>query len=85
MIGLPVVLDANIPTNLGTDEDMIVLARMTDQWLWESSIRTRVLPDVGSGTLTVRLQVYGYLAFSGGRYPESIATVGGTGLIAPTF
>lgn len=86
IMGLPVVLDANIKTNLGGGtEDLILVARMTDQWLWESSIRTRVLPDVGSGNLTVRLQVYGYLAFSAGRYPKAISTIGGTGLIAPTF
>lgn len=87
MLGLPVFVDANLPTNLGagTNEDVIIVGRMSDGWLFESGIRSRVLPDVLSDRLTVRLQVYGYLAFSGGRYPEAWATVTGTGLVTPTF
>ena len=53
-------------------------------WLWESTLRTRVLPDVGSGTLTTRLQVYGYAALAT-RRPKAISLVTGTGLIVPTF
>ncbi|MGH2681021.1 MAG: helix-turn-helix domain-containing protein [Actinomycetota bacterium] len=85
--GLPVFIDANIPTNLGggTNEDRIVLLRGEDHTLFESEIRTRVLPEVGSGTLTVRLQVYNYAAFTAGRYPTSVAVISGTGLVAPVF
>ena len=85
--GLPVVTDPTIPTNLGsgTNEDRIFVLKADDSILWESSIRTRVLPDVGSGNLTVRLQVYGYLAFSAERYPKGTAIVSGTGLVAPSF
>lgn len=85
--GLPVVTDPSIPTNLGvgTNEDVVHVIRSTDLILYESSIRTRVLPDVGSGTLTTRLQVYGYLAFTAGRYPKAIVEIGGAGLVPPTF
>jgi HK97 family phage major capsid protein len=87
MHGLPVVTDPNIPTNDGasTNQDVIHILRASDLLLWESSIRTRVMPEVGSGTLTTRLQVYGYLAFSAARYPKSVVEISGTGLIAPTF
>lgn len=87
MHGLPVVTDPNLPTTLGTgtNEDVILVMRASDLLLYESGIRTRVLPDVGSGTLTVRLQVYGYLAFTAGRYPKSVVEIGGAGLVAPTF
>lgn len=87
MHGLPVVTDPNIPTNDGasTNQDVIHILRASDLLLWESNIRTRVLPEVGSGTLTTRLQVYGYLAFSAARYPKSVVEISGTGLIAPTF
>ena len=87
MHGLPVVTDPSIPTNDGasTNQDVIHVLRASDLLLWESSIRTRVLPDVGSGQLTTRLQVYGYLAFSAARYPKSVVEISGTGLIAPTF
>jgi hypothetical protein len=85
--GLPVYVDPNLPTNLGsgTNEDRVLVLRASDLLLWESGIRSRVLPDVGSGTLTVRLQVYGYIAFTAERYPKSTAVIAGTGIVAPTF
>ncbi|GAA1992867.1 hypothetical protein GCM10009718_33220 [Isoptericola halotolerans] len=85
LLGLPVVLDASIPTTLGTEsnEDVILVMKADDLRLWESGIRTRVYPSVGSGTLTVRLQVYGYLAFTAGRYPQSVVELTGAGLVDP--
>lgn len=85
--GLPVVTDPSIPTTngTGTNEDVIVVMRASDCILYESSLRTRVLPEVGSGTLTVRLQVYGYLAFTAERQPKGISVVSGSGLSTPTF
>lgn len=85
--GLPVVTDPSIPTLLGagTNEDRIVVMRASDLYLWEGGIRTRVLPEIGSGNLTVRLQVYSYLAFTAERQPKSISVISGTGLTAPTF
>jgi len=87
MHGLPVVTDPNMPTALGTgtNQDVIHVLRASDLLLYESGIRTRVLPEVGSGTLTVRLQVYGYIAFTAARYPKSVVEIGGTGLVAPAF
>lgn len=87
MHGLPVVTDPNMPTTLGTgtNEDVIHVLRASDLLLWESPLKSRVLPDVGSGTLTVRLQVYGYLGFTAERYPKSVVEIGGTALAAPSF
>jgi HK97 family phage major capsid protein len=87
MHGLPVITDPSMPTTLGagTNEDVVHVLRASDVLLYESGLRSRVLPDVGSGTLTVRLQVYGYLAFTAARYPASVVEVTGTGLVAPTF
>jgi HK97 family phage major capsid protein len=87
MQGLPVVTDPSIPTNqgAGTNQDMILVMKSDDVVLYESGIRTRVLQETLSGTLTVRLQVYGYLAFSAGRYAASLARITGAGLVAPTF
>lgn len=87
MHGLPVVTDPSMPTNLGagTNEDVVHVLRASDILLYESGIRSRVLPEVGSGNLTVRLQVYGYLAFTAARYPASVVEIGGTGLVSPTF
>lgn len=87
MHGLPVVTDPNMPTLLGTgtNEDVIHVLRASDLLLWESPLKSRVLPDVGSGTLTVRLQVYGYIGFTAERYPKSVVEIGGSALAAPTF
>lgn len=85
--GLPVVTDPSIPTNqgAGTNQDMVLILKRDDVVLYESGIRTRVLQETLSGTLTVRLQVYGYLAFSAGRYASSTARLTGVGFVAPTF
>lgn len=85
--GLPVVTDPSLPTTdgTGTNEDVILIMRASDCVLYESALRTRVLPEVGSGTLTVRLQVYGYLAFTAERQPKGITKLTGSGLAAPTF
>lgn len=85
-LGLPVYVDANIPTDLGAGtEDTIIAARFDDLYLYEGPIRTRTLFETDAGTLQVRFQLYSYLAFMPHRYPKSISKIGGTGLIAPTF
>lgn len=83
--GLPVVTDANLPTNLGAgaNEDPILVVRASDLVLWESGVRARALPETKAQSLTVILQVYSYIAFSAARYPESIVQI--TGLTAPTW
>jgi len=87
LAGLPVIVDANVPTNLGsgTNQDAVYLVRADDLYLFEGPIVTRTLDQVLSGTLEVRLQLFNYSAFAGGRYPKAIAAITGTGLVAPTF
>ncbi len=87
VMGLPVVTDPSVTTTNGasTNEDQIIVMRASDCYLWESALKTRVLPDIGSGNLTVRLQVYGYLAFTAERYPTAITLISGTGLATPSF
>ena len=81
--GLPAYLDGNIPSNLGagTNETRVITARWQDLFLWEGSMRTRVLQEVLSGTLQIRLQVYNYVAFMANRRPTSISAISGTGVI----
>lgn len=82
-VGTPVILDGNIPSNLGggTNETRIITLRTSDLYLWEGPIQTRVLTEVLSGTLQVRFQVYRYAAFMGNRLSKSISIVSGTGMI----
>lgn len=88
MQGLPIITDPNLPVTLGAEsptgtEDPILVTRVTDHVLWESGIRTRAIPETLSGQLTVRLQVFGYIAFTAARYPVSTAEI--TGLTTPSF
>lgn len=85
MHGLPVVTDPNLPTTLNTDQDVIHVLRVSDLLLFESSIRTRALQETRAEGLTVLLQVYGYLAFTAARFPQSVVEIGGTALATPTF
>jgi HK97 family phage major capsid protein len=83
--GLPIVTDPNIATNLGagTNEDQVFIGRFSDFVLWESGIRARVLPETRAANLTVLLQIYSYVAFTGARYPSAVLTL--SGLTPPTF
>ncbi len=85
--GVDVFVDPNVPTNLGasTGEDRVIVIRRSDPLFWEGALNTRVLPDVLSANLKIRLQVYRYIAFTAERYPQSIATLQGTGLNGPVF
>lgn len=89
LAGLPVVLDGNIPTNLGagTNEDVIIGLTADELFLWEQpgSPLTITAEQSNVGNLSVRLVVYGFSAFTAGRYPGAHGTVGGTGLITPAF
>ena len=84
--GLRVVVDPSIPTTLNTNQDPIIVCRSSDLYLFEDPAPTiRVFEEVLSGTLAVRIQCYGYFAFSGERYPKATAVISGTGLAPPTF
>lgn len=95
MQGMPVITDANVPTTIGTNSEDVALILDNDQCLlWEDGDgmprQLRFEQTLGQN-LTVKLIAYGYAAFTSGRYPQSVARVGGAdtavgaGLIAPTF
>jgi HK97 family phage major capsid protein len=91
IFGVPVYLDPNVPVLLtngagaaGT-EDIILAGKFSDAILMESNIRTRVLPEVLSGTLTVRLQAYEYGAFTAERAGGTgFGSIYDTGMAAPS-
>lgn len=95
MHGLPIFTDSNIPTNLGTPlEDVALVIDRRHSLLWEDGDgqprQLRFEQTLGN-QLTVKLVIYGYAAFTAGRYPVSVGRVGGAdtvaaqGLVAPTF
>jgi HK97 family phage major capsid protein len=92
--GLPVYVDANVPTAVGTaSEDLVFVYRQADFLLWEEGDglpRQLRFEETLGNQLTVKLVVYGYIAFTGERYPTASAIIGGNagagfGLVAPTF
>jgi HK97 family phage major capsid protein len=87
MLGLPVFVDANIPTNIGggTNQDVTIVARMPDVYLWEGSVRAEAFEQTFAQQLSLFVRLYNYASFQAGRYPVSIATVGGTGSVTPAF
>jgi HK97 family phage major capsid protein len=95
MQGLPVVTDANLPTNVGTNLEDVVLAydpRVPILWEEGDGMPRQLRFDQTVGqNLTIKLVIYGYAAFTAGRYPQAVARIGGAdtaagnGLIAPTF
>jgi HK97 family phage major capsid protein len=89
ILGLPVVTDANVLTNLGaaTNQDEIYCVAAPEMHLWEQPGSPFALSfdATGAGSLTVKSVVYGFGAFSAERYPLAASIISGTGLVAPTF
>jgi HK97 family phage major capsid protein len=85
VMGLPVITDANIRTDLGTNEDAIYIVKADDMILFEDGLFQLKFEETNAGSLTTKMVVYGYSAFASGRYPAGISAITGTGLIAPTF
>lgn len=84
--GLPVIIDANMPTNLGgsTNQDAVVVLYEPDLRLAEGEIRQATYEDVLSGKLAVRLQLYGFNFFWPHRFPQGISVITGSVLAAPS-
>lgn len=89
MHGLPVFVDANIPTNTGatTNQDSIIVMASSVVHLFErtSDPVTLAFEQTSGTALTVNLICYGYAAFTAGRYPAASGAVTGQGLVPPTF
>ena len=89
LMGLPIVADANVGTTYGagSDEDRIYCVTAPEFHLWEQAGSPFALnfDATGAGSLTIKSVVYGYSAFTAGRYPGAVSKISGTGLVAPTF
>jgi HK97 family phage major capsid protein len=88
LYGLPVIIDANLPTNLGagTNEDTILVLASQEVWLMEDQpVKTDVTEAPGFKNLYVSLRAFNYFAFTSERLSKAVASIGGTGLVAPTF
>jgi HK97 family phage major capsid protein len=87
LMGLPIIADANIRTTIAGDQDEIYCVNAAELHLWEQAGSPFALnfDATGAGSLTIKSVVYGYSAFTAGRYPGAVSVINGTGLVAPTF
>ncbi len=85
MLGLPIMVDPNIPSNLGagTNQDVIIVAKMDDLWLWEGNLKAQAFEQTFAQNMSLFVRLYNYMAFQPGRYPKAVSTINGTGLISP--
>jgi len=88
ILGLPVYLDPNIATNTGsgTNQDIIIISRFADAYLFEGTPKAEVFRETLSAEATVRFRLYNYVAFTAERYVGvNTSIVSGTGLATPSF
>jgi HK97 family phage major capsid protein len=87
ILGLPVITDANVTITNGGNQDVILVAQMSEIHLFESPNAPFMLrfEQPKSAELEVKVVVYGYIATTANRYPNAIAKITGTGLATPTF
>lgn len=85
LAGLPVYIDANVPTDVSSTQDPIIVFREADQRLFSSAVRLEGFRSAGITTGYVTFRLYNYALFFGGLYPESVAKIVGSGMTTPAF
>lgn len=85
LLSMVALQDFNVPANLGSgaDQDAIIVSHMSDNWLYESPIIARALPQTYGQQLTVLIQIYEYAAATFARYPFANAYITGSNLTNP--
>jgi hypothetical protein len=73
-----------IPTTLNTNQDVLIALRRAESIPFNQAPSFRVLPEVLSGNLAVRVQAFGYCALLANRQLASIGKVTGTRPAPPT-
>jgi HK97 family phage major capsid protein len=75
-------VDLTLPTNLGSgkNQDVLIGGRFDENYLYESPITTRMLPQTYGAQLSMLMQLYGYAAFTAARYPVANFALTGTGM-----
>lgn len=89
ILGIPVVADANIPTNLGagTNETAVIVGDFRESYIWEDQGGNPLYvrfeqPD---GNIAIRTVVFGFSAYTAGKYPTAFSSITGTGLITANW
>lgn len=89
ILGIPVVLDANMPTNLGagTNETAVIVGNFDESYIFEDNSGSPLFvrfeqPD---GNIAIRTVVFGFSAYTAGKYPAAFSAITGTGLITANY
>lgn len=87
VMGLPVYADANVPITegSGTNEDVIFLAVWDQALLFTSSVMLDISREASFKADGVTVKAVQDFTFVCEHAPEAFATIGGTGLAAPSF
>ena len=87
LLNLPVYVDQNVTSNLGTgtNQDEVFVLRGSDVFLYESELQMESFDSTFADQASLLVRVLGYAAMIPDRYASSVNIVGGTGLVAPTL
>jgi HK97 family phage major capsid protein len=88
ILGLPIIVDANIATNkgAGTNQDTIFVVDLNETHLWEEAAApTYVTFEEPNGKVAINIVLFGMSAFTAERYSKAVAQINGTGLATPSF
>jgi len=87
LLGMDCFVDPNIPTTqgVGTNQDVVLMMVRDDVWLWESELRAEAFEAPYAESLGLLFRCFGYLAMIPERYPASLGSIVGTGLVTPVF
>ena len=85
ILGVPVLLDANVTTTDSSTRDKIIVTRLEDLYFWAKTPVVRVFDETDADKNAVRVQVDQYFAFAPHRYAKSTTLITGSGLTTPTF
>lgn len=83
--GLGVLLDDNLPTNLGTgtNEDRVLVLRPVDLVVAESELRVSTSMQAAASTFAAAKTGFRYVVATAGRHPGGVGVLTGTGLVDP--
>jgi HK97 family phage major capsid protein len=89
LLGIPVIEDANMPTNLGTgtNETAIIVGNFSESYIWEDNggAPLYVRFEQPDGNIAIRTVVFGFSAYTAGKYPAAFSAITGTGLIVANW
>lgn len=84
--GMAVITDNNISTTVGaTTQDEMFVVPTEESYLWEDPDAPQFIRADQAKQLSIDLVLYGYYAYTMGRYANSHQRLSGTALVTPVF